>query len=108
MGYGSYTELALYGELPTRQESGPSRLERWSMGASSFTRRLLAHAAARDWAWWKLPWLLRCYVTVVPVAAVVLAVLAAVRTTWHADDAWKFALLLGCGLISVAATPRVV
>ncbi len=78
------------------------------MGASSFTRRLLAHAAVGDWAWWKLPWLLRCYVAVVPVAAAVLAVAAAVRMTWHADDAWKFALLLGCGMISVAATPRVV
>ena len=108
MGYGSYTELVLYGELPTRQESVASHLERWIMEASSLTRRLLARADFRDWAWWQLPLLLRCYVGVVPVAAAVLACVAAVETTWHAADAAKFVLLLGCGLISVAATPRVV
>jgi diguanylate cyclase (GGDEF)-like protein len=108
MGYGSYTELVLYGELPTRQESVASHLERWIMEASSLTRRLLTRADFRDWAWWQLPWLLRCYVGVVPIAAAVLACLAAVETTWHAADAAKFVLLLGCGLISVAATPRVV
>ena len=78
------------------------------MEASSFTRRLLARADFRDWVWWKLPWLLRCYVAVVPLAAAALAAVAAVRTTWYAADGWKFALLLGCGLISVAATPKVV
>jgi diguanylate cyclase (GGDEF)-like protein len=78
------------------------------MEASSFTRRLLARADFRDWVWWKLPWLLRCYVAVVPLAAAALAAVAAVRTTWYAADWWKFALLLGCGLISVAATPKVV
>ena len=108
MGYGSYTELVLYGELPTRQESVASHLERWIMEASSLTRRLLARADFRDWAWWQLPWLLRCYVGVVPVAAAVLACVAAAETTWQAADAAKFVLLLGCGLISVAATPRVV
>ena len=108
MGYGSYTELVLYGELPTRQESVASHLERWIMEASSLTRRLLARADFRDWAWWQLPWLLRCYVGVVPVAAAVLACVAAAGTIWHAADAAKFVLLLGCGLISVAATPRVV
>jgi diguanylate cyclase (GGDEF)-like protein len=78
------------------------------MEASSLTRRLLARADVRGWAWWQLPWPLRCYVGVVPVAAAVLACAAAARTTWHAADAWKFALLLACSLISVAATPRVV
>jgi diguanylate cyclase (GGDEF)-like protein len=108
MGYGSYTELVLYGELPTRQESVASHLERWIMEASSLTRHLMARADFRDWAWWQLPWLLRCYVGVVPVTAAVLTCVAAAETTWHVADAWKFALLLGCGLISVAATPRVV
>jgi len=28
------------------------------------------------------------------------------RTTWDAADLWKFLLLLGCALVSVAATPR--
>ena len=81
MGYGSYTKLVLYGELPTRQESVASHLERWIMEASSLTRRLLARADVRDWAWWQLPWLLRCYVGVVPVAAAVLACVAAAETT---------------------------
>jgi diguanylate cyclase (GGDEF)-like protein len=78
------------------------------MEASSLTRRVLARADFRGWAWWQLPWLLRCYVGVVPVTAAVLTCVAAARTTWHAADAWKFALLLACSLISVAATPRVV
>jgi diguanylate cyclase (GGDEF)-like protein len=78
------------------------------MEASSLTRRLVARADFRDWAWWQLPWLLRCYVGVVPVTAALLACVAAAGTTWYAADAAKFALLLGCGLISVAATPRVV
>jgi diguanylate cyclase (GGDEF)-like protein len=108
MGYGSYTELVLYGELPTRQESVASHPERWIMKASSLTRRLLARADFRDWAWWQLPSLLRCYVGVVPITATVLTCVVAAETTWNAADAWKFVLLLGCGLISVAATPRVV
>ncbi|HEX6527610.1 MAG TPA: GGDEF domain-containing protein, partial [Streptosporangiaceae bacterium] len=33
--------------------------------------------------------------------------LAASRTTWHLDDLLKFLLLLTCGLVSVAATPRI-
>ena len=76
------------------------------MEASLVTRRVLARADVRGWAWWQLPWLLRCYVGLVPAVAVVLTCLAAAETTWHATDLWKFALLLGCGLISVAATPR--
>jgi diguanylate cyclase (GGDEF)-like protein len=78
------------------------------MEVSSVTRRLLARADVRGWAWWQLPWVLRCYVGVVPAVAAALTCVAAARTTWHAADAWKFALLLGCSLISVAATPRVV
>jgi diguanylate cyclase (GGDEF)-like protein len=78
------------------------------MEASLVTRRVLARADVRGWAWWQLPWLLKCYVGLVPTVAAALTCLAAVDTTWHAADLWKFALLLGCGLISVAATPRVV
>ena len=78
------------------------------MEASSVTRGLLARADVRGWAWWQLPWVLRCYVGVVPLVAAVLTCVAAINTTWYAADAWKFALLLGCSLISVAATPRVV
>ena len=76
------------------------------MEASSFTRRALAHANVRCWAWWQLPGILRIYVAAVPFAAFVLMGLAASSTTWHLDDLLKFLLLLTCGLVSVAATPR--
>ncbi|HJZ26941.1 MAG TPA: GGDEF domain-containing protein, partial [Streptosporangiaceae bacterium] len=78
------------------------------MEASLVTRRVLARADVRGWAWWQLPWLLKCYVGLVPVVAAALTCLAAAETTWYAADLGKFVLLLGCGLISVAATPRVV
>jgi diguanylate cyclase (GGDEF)-like protein len=42
-----------------------------------------------------------------PVLCLTLASLAAATTRWHALDIGKFALLLGCGMISVIATPRV-
>lgn len=77
------------------------------MEASSFTRRLLGNADVRDWAWWRLPTVLRCYVGVVTVAGLAMTVFAFSQTTWHIDDLMKFLLLLGCGMISVAATPRV-
>jgi diguanylate cyclase (GGDEF)-like protein len=77
------------------------------MEASPITRRVLARVDVRTWAWWQLPWLLRCYVGLVPVTAIALIGYAASQTTWHATDLVKFLLLLGCGLISVAATPRI-
>src|SRR5271166_1835511 len=76
------------------------------MRASSVTRAILARAAVRNWAWWRLPLLLRAYVGTVVLAAFGFACFAAVQTTWSVADAWRFALLLGCGLVSVAATPR--
>jgi diguanylate cyclase (GGDEF)-like protein len=77
------------------------------MKASSITRRLAAWADVRTWAWWQLPWLLRTYVGLVPVTAIALIGYAASQTAWRAPDLVKFLLLLGCGLISVAATPRI-
>jgi diguanylate cyclase (GGDEF)-like protein len=77
------------------------------MRASSVTRRLLACAVVRDWAWWRLPALLRIYVGVVPAIALAAIVAAASQTSWRVDDLVKFLLLVGCGLISVAATPRI-
>jgi diguanylate cyclase (GGDEF)-like protein len=76
------------------------------MRASSVTRAVLARAAVQNWAWWRLPLLLRVYVGTVVLAAFGVACFAAAQTTWSASDAWRFALLLGCGLVSVAATPR--
>jgi diguanylate cyclase (GGDEF)-like protein len=78
------------------------------MEASLVTRRVLAQADVRAWGWWQLPRLLKWYVALVPAVAAAFTGLAAAGTTWHATDLGKFALLLGCGLISVAATPRVV
>jgi diguanylate cyclase (GGDEF)-like protein len=77
------------------------------MRASSVTARLRAVLLVRDWAWWRLPGLLRIYIGAVPAAAIALIVLAAASTTWTPGDLVKFLLLLGCGVISVVATPRV-
>jgi diguanylate cyclase (GGDEF)-like protein len=77
------------------------------MRASSVTNRLLAGLVVRDWAWWRLPVLLRIYVGAVPAAALVLIAVAASQTAWQAGDLVKFVLLLGCGMISVVATPRI-
>jgi len=77
------------------------------MEASAITRRVAAWADFRDWAWWQLPGLLRSYVGLVPVTAFALIGYAASQTTWRSGDLVKFLLLLGCGLISVAATPRI-
>ena len=77
------------------------------MRASSVTARLRTALRVRDWAWWRLPWLLRIYIGAVPAVALVLIVLAGASTTWTASDLVKFVLLLGCGAISVVATPRV-
>jgi diguanylate cyclase (GGDEF)-like protein len=75
------------------------------MQASSATRRLRTRVDFRAWAWWQLPTTLKAYVGTPPVLCLALAVMAAATTTWHALDAGKFALLLGCGLVSVVATP---
>ena len=77
------------------------------METSSITHRIVKCADFRKWAWWELPRLLRVYVALVPLVALALAVFAASRTTWHATDLGKFCLLLGAGLISVAATSRI-
>ena len=77
------------------------------MEASSVPRRLLAGAMVRDWAWWRLPWLLRCYVGSVPLATLALTGYAASQTSWQSGDLVKFLVLLGCGVISVVATPRI-
>jgi diguanylate cyclase (GGDEF)-like protein len=77
------------------------------MRASPVTYRLPAGLAVRDWAWWRLPGLLRLYVGAVPAAALVVIAVAASQTSWRAGDLVKFLLLLGCGGISVVATQRV-
>lgn len=75
------------------------------MEASSVTRRMLVRADFRKWAWWQLPLGLRTYVGTSALCAGCLTIFAAWRTTWHSSDVVKYALLLGCGAISVAAKP---
>jgi len=77
------------------------------MRVSSVTRRLRATVAIRQWEWWRLSPLLRFYVGIVPAVAVLAIGVAAAQTTWRSDDLVKFVLLLGCGMISVVATPRI-
>jgi diguanylate cyclase (GGDEF)-like protein len=77
------------------------------MQASSATRRLRAVVMVRDWAWWRLPWPLRCYVGAVPLAALISIGYLLPRTSWSAGDLVKFLVLLGCGAISVVATSRI-
>jgi diguanylate cyclase (GGDEF)-like protein len=81
------------------------------MRASSVTApsagRLAAGLSVRDWAWWRLPGLVRAYVGAVPVVALALAALAASATSWPPGDLARFGLLLSCGAISVVVTPRV-
>jgi diguanylate cyclase (GGDEF)-like protein len=77
------------------------------MAASSVTRRVLARADYRKWAWWQVPPLLRAYVAVVVLGALGVACFAASQTTWSAVDEEKYLLLLACGMISIAATPRI-
>jgi diguanylate cyclase (GGDEF)-like protein len=76
------------------------------MKASPVTRGAVASLAVRNWAWWQTPWRLRVYVALVPLVALGLACYAASQTTWHVSDLAKFLLLMGCGMVSVAATPR--
>jgi diguanylate cyclase (GGDEF)-like protein len=76
------------------------------MQASSLPSRIKRCVAVRDWLWWRLPPALRFYVAAAPVAAVGVIGVAAGFTHWAAGDVIKFLLLLSCGMISMAATPR--
>ncbi|MBV9446081.1 MAG: GGDEF domain-containing protein [Streptosporangiaceae bacterium] len=77
------------------------------MTVSSLTRRVLARTDVRKWTWWQLPRLPRWYIGAVPVVALGMVAFAASQTVWRSSDLSKFGLLLGCGMISVAATPRI-
>jgi diguanylate cyclase (GGDEF)-like protein len=77
------------------------------MNASSDTRRWFEYADVRNWAWWQLPMVLRCYVGVIPLVALGMIGFAISQTVWTVPDLLEFLLLLGCGMVSVAATPRV-
>ncbi len=76
------------------------------MQPSSLTSRLSRRFVVKEWAWWELKPLLRCYVGAVPLAALAVIAIAASHTDWRLDDLVKFLLLVCCGMISVASTPR--
>lgn len=62
--------------------------------------------AVRDWPWWRLPWVIRVYVAVVPIAAIAAICASAATTSWRVHDGLEFILVLACGMIMLAATPR--
>jgi diguanylate cyclase (GGDEF)-like protein len=76
------------------------------MQPSSLASRLKRCASVRDWLWWQLPPPLRFYVGAVTAVTLVVIGVAAAFTVWTADDAAKFFLLVCCGVVSVAFTPR--
>jgi diguanylate cyclase (GGDEF)-like protein len=76
------------------------------MRASSLIRRIKRCVAVREWLWWQLPLAPRLYVGALPVAAVAVIGLTAANTDWRLGDFVKFALLMCCGMISIALTPR--
>jgi diguanylate cyclase (GGDEF)-like protein len=77
------------------------------MRASSLTSRLKRGVLVQNWLWWRLPLLLRIYVGAMPVAAVAVIGVAAAHTDWRLSDLAKFFILVTCGMISVASTPRI-
>lgn len=75
------------------------------MGASSVARLTLAWVDFREWAWWRLPMLLRWYVGIAVLTFVGFVGYATSQTTWHSADLIKYSLLLGCGVIAVVSKP---
>jgi diguanylate cyclase (GGDEF)-like protein len=77
------------------------------MHVTSLTRRILAPRDVRQWAIWQLPPAASSFITVVIITGFGFTGYAASQTLWSTDDVLKFLMLLGCGLVSVAATPRI-
>jgi len=77
------------------------------MRASSLAGRLKRCVAVREWLWWRLPLPLRIYVAALPIACVAVVGVCAAFTDWRLADFLKFLMLLCCGMISVAYTPRI-
>jgi diguanylate cyclase (GGDEF)-like protein len=82
-------------------------MERWKMQASSLTSRLRRRAVVKEWAWWQLAPLLRWYVAAPTVGTLAVMAVAAANTGWRIDDIVRFLLLMCCGMISTASTPRI-
>ena len=76
------------------------------MQASSLAGRLKRGMVIRDWAWWQLPPLLRCYVALIVALGATAMGAGIAQAGWHAHEALEFLLLACCGTISMASTPR--
>jgi diguanylate cyclase (GGDEF)-like protein len=76
------------------------------MRASSLTSRVKRGVMVQNWLWWRLPLLLRIYVAFMTVAALAVIGVAAAYTDWRLSDVTKFLVLVTCGMISVASTPK--
>jgi diguanylate cyclase (GGDEF)-like protein len=83
-----------------------SQTERWVKKASSLTSRVKRGVTVQEWLWWRLPLRIRLYVVAPPIATVVVIGVAAAYTDWRLGDVVKFVLLMCCGMISIALTPR--
>ncbi len=77
------------------------------MQASSLASRIKRCVMVRDWPWWQLPLLMRLYVGLPPVSALAVIGIAAAHTDWRVSDAVKFLILMCCGMVSIASTPRI-
>lgn len=77
------------------------------MEASVLADRLKRHVVVKDWLWWQLPPLVRLYVATPVVTTIALIPVAAAHTDWRVSDLVKFLILVCCGSISVASTPRI-
>src|ERR1700733_14139411 len=76
------------------------------MRASSFTSRIKRCLMVTDWPWWQLPPLLRVYVAIPVIAGTGVIAVAAALTHWRVSNIVEFLLLVVCGTISVASTPK--
>src|ERR1700733_4445156 len=77
------------------------------MQASSFASRIKRCVTVRDWPWWHLPLPMRVYVAVPPLAALMVIGIVATHTDWRLSDVVKFLILMCCGMVSIASTPRI-
>jgi diguanylate cyclase (GGDEF)-like protein len=77
------------------------------MQASSLATRLNRAVGVRDWPWRRLPPGLRIYVAAPVVFSLAVIGITAANTTWRTGDLVEFLLLVCCGVVSVASTPRI-
>src|ERR1700733_2661641 len=107
MGYGSYAQLVIHSQQQLEPSHRRRNPERWIMQASSLASRIRRCVTVQDWLWWQLSPALRWYVASVPVALAAVIGIEAARTDYRLSDLVKFLLLMCCGMVSIASTPRI-